>query len=66
MLCYGHSIEKNQMVESKEMTIFLGINKEFGLISDRTPPFSKKERKKERKKLLQVLIIIKKIYNIST
>lgn len=56
MLCYGHSIEKNQMVEAKEMTIFLGINKEFGLISDRSLPFSKKKEKE--KKLLQVLIII--------
>ena len=50
MLCYGHSIEKNQMVEAREMTIFLGINKEFGLISDRSLPFSKKKKKKWRKK----------------
>ena len=41
------------MVEANEITIFLDINKEFGLISDRSLPFSKKKkkkRKKERKK----------------
>ena len=48
MLCYGPSIEKNQMVEAREMTIFLGINKEFGLISDRSLPFSEKKGRKKK------------------